>query len=230
MYKLLDTVKSQIQNLSKKDLQAFNVALIPNESVIYGLKMQEIKDIAFGIDDPIAFIKHNDYSSYELKQINACLIGSIKDYDLAISLFEAFIPYVDSWAVCDNLCQSFKITHQHTLDVIKVLRKYYHSQKEFEVRVVAVMLMTYYLNDDYISEVLDTYDHLYLKDYYAKMAIAWGLATAFSKQRDKTYAYMLDNHLDDWTYNKAIQKMLESYRVSNEDKTILRKMKRGGRK
>ena len=227
MYKTLAEVKLKIESLSKTNLKTFNMALIPGEKVVYGLKMQEIRDIAKNIERPLEFLKVNDYSSYELKQISACLIGKLDNFKDAIKAFESFISVVDSWALCDNLCQSFKITTKHKTEVIKLLRRYYKSEKEFEVRVVAVMLMTYYLDDDYIDEVLEVYDNLYLKDYYAKMAVAWGLATAMAKQREKTYAYLLDNHLDDWTYNKAITKMLESYRISDEDKVILRKMKRG---
>ena len=99
---------------------------------------------------------------------------------------------------------------------------------EYKQRLVAVMLMDYYLTDEYIDMSLEVLDSLKNEKYYCKMAVAWAIATAWAKQREKTFCYMQDgnNTLDDWTYNKAIQKMLESYRVSDEDKRILRTMKR----
>lgn len=226
MYNMLEIVKVEIKQLAKKRVSAFNASLIPDEDLIYGLTMNEIRNVAKKIGNPLCFMEVNDYSSYELKQIQACLISRIKDIEIALIAFEKFMPYVDSWAVCDNLCQSFKLAKKYPDKVLGLLRKYYADKHEFIVRIVAVMLMTYYLDDKYIDEVLNVYDRLYLEDYYAKMAVAWGLATAMAKQRAKTYMYLLDNHLDDWTYNKAIQKMIESYRISDEDKAILKKMKR----
>ena len=84
------------------------------------------------------------------------------------------------------------------------------------------------LTDEYIDMTLKVLDNLKNEKYYCKMAVAWAIATAWAKQREKTCCYMLDgnNTLNDWTYNKAIQKMLESYRVSDEDKVMLRRMKR----
>ena len=91
------------------------------------------------------------------------------------------------------------------------------SHREFEVRVVAVMLMSQFLNDEYIDRVLETLDSLYTDSYYSRMGVAWAVATAMAKFPDKTLAYMNSesNHLDDWTYNKAVQKMRESFRVDN---------------
>lgn len=96
MYKTLDEVKLKIESLSKANLKTFNMALIPGEKVVYGLKMQEIRDIAKNIERPLEFLEVNDYSSYELKQISACLIGKIDNFKDAIKAFESFISVVDS--------------------------------------------------------------------------------------------------------------------------------------
>ena len=97
---------------------------------------------------------------------------------------------------------------------------------EFEQRVVSVMLMDHFLTEEYIARVLSVWDRLDHPGYYRKMGVAWGVATAYAKYPKETYAFLLENHLDDETYNKAIQKMIESYRISAEDKEILRGMKR----
>ena len=110
----------------------------------------------------------------------------------------------------------------------ELLKEYAEKSTEFDQRFVAVMLMDYYLEDEDIDETLDMLDGLKHDSYYCKMGVAWAVATAMAKQREKTWEYMMqgNNTLDDWTYNKAIQKMIESYRISDEDKELLRQMKR----
>ena len=103
---------------------------------------------------------------------------------------------------------------------------YAKSDQGFEQRVVAVMLMDHFLTEEYIARVLSVWDRLDHPGYYRKMGVAWGVATAYAKYPKETHAFLLENHLDDETYNKAIQKMIESYRISAEDKEILRGMKR----
>ena len=111
-------------------------------------------------------------------------------------------------------------------DVVKICLLYTSSKSEFEQRVVAVMLMDHFLVPEYIDRVLAVYNSLKHEGYYCKMGVAWGIATAYAKFPQETHAFLLENELDDFTYNKAIQKMLESYRVSAEDKEMLRGMKR----
>ena len=103
---------------------------------------------------------------------------------------------------------------------------YAKSDHEFAQRVVAVMLMDHFLTEEYIARVLSVWDSLDHLGYYRKMGVAWGIATAYAKFPKETHAFLLNNHLDDETYNKAIQKMIESYRISADDKEILRRMKR----
>ena len=134
---------------------------------------------------------------------------------------------IDDWSLCDGFCSNLKMVAKHREEFFEFLLPYAQIDDEFKQRVVAVLLMNYYLTDEYIDRTLQIVDTLKNEKYYCKMGVAWAVATAWAKQRDKTYRYMLDkNTLDDWTYNKAIQKMLESYRVSEEDKVMLRGMKR----
>ena len=104
--------------------------------------------------------------------------------------------------------------------------KYIDSEKEFEQRVVAVLLMSHYLVDDYYEQVLEIMNRLKHEGYYTKMGVAWCVATAYAKYREATRQFLKNNELDDWTYNKSIQKMIESYRVPEEDKPMLREMRR----
>ena len=140
----------------------------------------------------------------------------------------ADIEKINDWSLCDGFCSNLKIVQKYKEEFWEFLLSYGKIDDEFKQRVVAVMLMNYYLTDDYVDMTLNVLDSLKNEKYYCKMAVAWAIATAWAKQRDKTFLYMQkdNNTLDNWTYNKAIQKMLESYRVSDEDKAMLRTMKR----
>ena len=167
--------------------------------------------------------------SYEEVAIKGFVIGYVKaGLEEVLPYIEEHIEKIDDWSLCDGFCSNLKIVGKHKEEFLEFLLPYATIDDEFKQRVVAVMLMTYYLSDEYIDMTLDVLDSLKNEKYYCKMAVAWAVATAWAKQREKTYLYMQNgnNTLDDWTYNKAIQKMLESFRVSEEDKTMLRGMKR----
>ena len=136
--------------------------------------------------------------------LQGLVIGYVKaEMEELLEYAAAFIPKIHDWSVNDGFCSTFKIVRKHRAEVWDFLMQYRASESEFEQRVVAVMLM----------------DH-------CKMGVAWGIATAYAKFPQETQAFLLENELDDYTYNKAIQKMLESYRVSAEDKEMLRGRKR----
>ena len=156
--------------------------------------------------------------TFEMETLQSFVIGYAKDdINVLLSYIRKFIPTIHDWSVNDSLCQTFKIARKYPKETYDFLMEFKDSHKEYEVRVVAVMLMSQFLNEEYIDRVLDTLDSLYTDSYYSRMGVAWAVATAMAKFPEKTLAYMnsKENHLDDWTFNKAIQKMKESYRVDN---------------
>ena len=136
---------------------------------------------------------------------------------MILGYLDDFIPKIHDWSVNDSLCQTFKIAKKFPEETFKVLMKYKDSHREYEVRVVAIMLMSQFLDDVHIDTVIGIINNLYTEDFYAKMGVAWAVATIMAKYPDKCTEYMLspDNRLDEWTYKKALQKMKESYRVDN---------------
>ena len=113
---------------------------------------------------------------------------------------------------------------------LEYLLPYLRSDEEFFIRFGVVMLLDHFITEDYIDLVLEEMDKIHQDAYYVKMAVAWNLSVCFVKFRDKALSYLRTNHLDDWTYNKTIQKIRESYRVTKEDKEMLLKMKRKAEK
>ena len=135
------------------------------------------------------------------------------------------IPYVDSWGVCDSLCQNFKIARKYPDVVWDFLMSYKNSQKEFESRVISVMLLSHYLNDSYIDKVITVLDRLNTDDYYSQMGVAWAVATVMGKYPEKCLNYLKSEncHLDKITYKMTIQKIKESFRVADEIKNEIRR-------
>lgn len=223
-------VKAEISRLSGNN-PAFYRKLIPNASPISGVRIPELRKLAMRIakEDYKDFLNKNPLDTYEMEMLHAFVIGyASDDIHIMLKYLQDFIPKVHDWSVSDSLCQSFKIARKYRKEVFAMLMQYRDSRSEFEVRIVATMLMSHFLVDAYVDEVINVLNALHADEYYAKMGIAWAVATIMAKYPDKCLRYMesKENKLDNWTYNKAIQKMKESYRVTDEMKKIVDGMKR----
>ena len=161
--------------------------------------------------------------------LKAFVIGYAKDeIGALLQTADGFLPQIHDWMVSDAFCQNFSTARKNRKEVFSWLQRCIESDQEFFQRVAAVMLMSHFLVDEYCEQVFSVMGRLKHPGYYTKMGVAWCVATAFAKYPQATMHFMRDNQLDDWTYNKAIQKMRESYRVSDADKKILLEMKRNG--
>ncbi len=224
----IEEIRDRLEAMSGNNPEVYQ-KLTPGIKPVLGVRIPELRKLAKEIakEDYKGFLVANPMDTFELETLQAFVIGYAKDdIQQILHFFRAFVPLVHDWSVNDSLCQTFRIARKYPQEVYDVLMEYVDSKDEFEVRIVAVTLMSHFLNDTYIDQVIEVLDRLYAKDYYAKMGIAWAVATVMAKYPDKCMAYLKNNHLDDWTYNKSIQKMIESYRVSDADKEMLRAMKR----
>lgn len=163
------------------------------------------------------FLKHNPNHTHEERLLHAFVIGYIQaDIKELLRYFKAFIPYVDSWDVTDSLCQNFKMARQFPQETWHFVLQYKNSSKEFESRLVSVILLSHFLNDVYIDRVLEVLNTLNTDKYYSQMGVAWAVATIMGKYPAKCRAYLLSPtcFLDNTTYQKSLQKIRESLRVS----------------
>lgn len=213
------------------ELEKVKEALIGIKRTKFGISVPELRKFARRIakENYDEFLSTNDYSSFELKLLHAFVIGYIKaDINTLLKYFEAFIPLVDDWAVNDSLCQNFRIARDYQKEVWEFLMKYKDSSKEFESRIVAVVLLSHYLNDEYVDKVIEVLDCLSTNDYYSQMGVAWAIATVMGKYPEKCLSYLQTDkcRLDKITYNKSLQKIRESFRVSNEIKLQTKSMKK----
>ena len=192
----------------------------------FGISIPELRKFSKKIakEDYKYFLENDDFSSFELKLLHAFVIGYVKDeIKVILKYFKEFIPQVDDWAVNDSLCQNFRIARKYPDIVWDFLMKYKNSKKEFESRIVATVLLSHYLNDEYIDRVIEVLDSLNTDKYYAQMGVAWAIATVMGKYPEKCLKYLKskDCHLDDITIKRTKQKIRESFRVSDKIKEII---------
>ena len=218
-----------LNNIVEEKYKDFNSKLVLTKYKMYGIKVPILRDIAKKISKTniISFLDIVKSNSYEEVMIEGLVISYIKEVDLCIKYFNKFINKIDNWAICDTCISSMKIVNKNKELFLKQIKKYIKSKNEYVVRVGVVLLLNYYIEDSYIDLVFDIINSINREDYYINMAIAWLVSVCFVKYRNKTFKYLNDNKLNRFTYNKSIQKIIESYRVSLEDKEILRSMKRG---
>ncbi len=228
---LVAWAEQQIQEKADERYRQFHAKLIPGvESEFLGVRVPELRKIAKEIckEDWRGFVDAvKDSHVYEMNMLCGMVTALAKcDFKEKLTYVETFIPCINNWAVCDIVCGDLKAVKKHRQEMFEFLHPYLKSTEEYELRFAIVILMQYYLTEEYIQDVLRIYDGIQHEGYYVKMAVAWGISMCFVHFRQETLAYLEQCNLDDFTYNKSIQKIRESYRVSKEDKEMLAKRKR----
>lgn len=224
-----------VQDIEYKEFQS---RLVPNISpdTMIGVRTPQMRSIAkevFGSPEAEFFLSQLPHKYYEENLLHFFLIAMIKDFDECLKAVEKFLPFIDCWPVCDQSSpKTFKKNHEKILPYIK---KWINSEHIYTSRFGMRMLMNEFLDEDFKPEYLELVAArqnqtkvkvpLDYDDYYLKMMIAWYFATALAKQYDATLPFIKNHILDPWTHNKAIQKALESFRVSEEHKEELRTLK-----
>ena len=194
----------------------------------YGIRLPVLRKIAKTIakEKRYEFFAEK-HTSFEELTIHAYAIGYLKeDIETCLKYLKDFIPLIDNWSVSDSVCQNMKFARKYPNEVFEFLKSMSNSDNEWEIRVVAVTLLSHFLIDDYIDEVIEILDNLKRPTYMSKMGIAWAVATAMAKYEDKMLKYLEVSSLDDWTYNKALCKIRESFRVSDRVKEITKTIRR----
>lgn len=224
-------IKKKLQELSDTKYKEFHSSLCPGTENIIGVRVPILRNYAkelFSVQNWKETIKQIDNQYYEEIMLQGMLIGQAKKENIEIVLkyIEEYVSKIDNWAICDVFCAGLKITQKYKEEMWNFIQKHLKSDKEFEIRFAIVMILDYYIEEEYIKKDLEILDKITHEGYYVKMAIAWAISVCLIKFYDETIKYLQDCNLDNWTYNKAIQKALESYRITNEQKEFLRKMKK----
>ena len=170
-----------------------------------------------------AFLEDLPHQYFDENQLHAFVISEEKNFDVCIARIERFLPFVDNWATCDQL--SPKVFKKNRDALLPCLRKWISSDHTYTVRFAIGMLMQHYLDDAFDPSYPELIASVQSEEYYVRMMIAWYFATALAKQYDAVLPFLEERRLDPWTHNRTIQKAVESYRITPEQKTYLRSLK-----
>lgn len=215
----------ELQDLKYRDFQCKLMPTVNPDTVI-GIRTPELRKLAkaFSKEPEVAeFLKILPHKYYEENNLHGFLIELIKDYGQVIVALDAFLPYVDNWATCDLMRP--KAFAKHLSALREQIKIWMASSHAYTIRFAMEMLMTFYLDGQFQLEYLDWVVAVQSEEYYVNMMIAWFFATALAKQYDATIPYIRQHRLSPWTHNKAIQKAIESYRITDEQKAYLRSLK-----
>ena len=221
-------MKDELFKLQDKKYRDLQVKIIPNinPDKIIGVRTPDLRMLAKKI------VKENNYSTFlnelpheyfDENQLHAFIISELKDYDECIKYVDEFLPYVDNWATCDQM--SPKVFKKNTDKLLDSIKKWIKSKETYTIRFGICALMQYYLDDSFKEEYLTWVSNIKSNEYYVNMMKAWYFATSLAKQYESSIKYIENKKLDVWTHNKTIQKAVESYRITNEQKEYLKSLK-----
>lgn len=223
-------IKEKLLELADPKYKEFHSGLCPGTDNIIGVRVPVLRNYAkeLGKEYEISeLLKQIDNQYYEEIMLQGMLIGLAKqNFETMQKQIEEFVPKIDNWAVCDVFCAGLKVTKKKKEEMWHLIQKYLLSDQEFEIRFGVVMILDYYIEEDYLEKDFKTFDAITSQAYYVQMAVAWAISICLIKFYDKTIKYLENAKLDNFTYNKALQKAIESYRMTGEKKQVLREMKK----
>ena len=214
-----------LQDLKYRDFHCKLMPTVDPETVI-GVRTPALRALAKelgGSAEAAEFLKALPHAYYEENNLHGFLIERLKDYGETVAALDAFLPYVDNWATCDLM--SPKVFKKHTNELLVKIDEWLASSETYTVRFGVEMLMSFYLDERFSSRYLEKVAEVKSEEYYINMMIAWYFATALAKQYEAALPYIERRRLDKWTHNKTIQKAVESYRITDEQKAYLKTLK-----
>ncbi len=225
---IIGEIRDRLFSLQDAKYRELQIKILPNlepESII-GVRTPELRQMAKELavrEETGAFLKDLPHRYFDENQLHAFILSGMKDYTACMEALERFLPYVDNWATCDQM--SPKVFRKHRMELLGSIRKWIASDQAYTIRFGIGMLMEHYLDGDFDPAYPEMAAGVRSGEYYVNMMTAWYFATALAKQYDAVIPYIENRRLDPWTHNKAIQKAIESYRITPEQKEYLKTLK-----
>ena len=226
---ITDDIRAELlknQDLGYRDLQKTTIPSADADSII-GVRTPVLRSIAKELakrDDISVFLDDLPHKLFEENQLHAFILSGMKDLDECLKLVDRFLPYVDNWATCDQM--SPKVFRKNKKLLLGYVEKWISSDLTYVKRFAIGMLMEHFLDEDFKPSYLSKVAKIRSEEYYVNMMIAWYFATALAKQYDLALPFIEKHKLDRWTHNKTIQKAVESYRITPEQKEYLKTLRR----
>ena len=222
-------IEDRLIELADEKFKKFHSRLCPNVDNIIGVKTPLLRNLAKEIyaEYGLEYFNHVKSEYYEEIMLEGIIIGLLNlKVDEVLKYVENFIPKINNWAICDTFCAGLKIARKNQKIFWEFIEKYLYSENEYEVRFAVVMMLDHFLDDKHTIEVSKRLEKIKHEGYYVKVAVAWLISIMYIKYPSFTFSYLEECNLDDVTFNKAIQKISESKRVSDDEKVYIRDMKR----
>lgn len=222
-------IRKELKKLQDNGYREMQVTIIPTleaDSII-GVRTPALRQLAKEFakrEDISEFLTDLPHKFFEENQLHAFILSGMKDAESCIRLVDEFLPYVDNWATCDQM--SPKVFKKHKQLLLEYVDKWIRSEHTYVKRFAIGMLMEHFLDEDFKTSYLTKVSKIRSEEYYVNMMIAWYFATALAKQYEDTLPFIEKQKLDKWTHNKSIQKAVESYRITPEQKEYLKTLKR----
>ena len=220
---------SSLQDLKYRDMQVRIIPSVKPESII-GVRTPELRKMAKELAQSReigVFLENLPHKFFEENQLHAFIVSGMKDYRECLGALNRFLPYVDNWATCDQM--SPRVFKKHRPELMESIRGWLGSAETYTIRFGIGMLMEHYLDEDYNPACPEMVAAVRSEEYYVNMMIAWYFATALAKQYEAVLPFITEHRLDTWTHNKAIQKAIESFRITPEQKEYLKSLKNRSR-
>lgn len=225
-------IKQELIQMSDSKYKSFHSNLCPGINNILGIRVPVLREYAKKLIKKYSFeelINNIDDEYYEEIMLQGMLIGlnSKENFNVIKKYIEDYISKIDNWAICDTFCAGLKIINKNKESMWDFINQYLDSDKEFYLRFAIVIILDYYIEEKYLEEIFRIFNNIQSEYYYVKMAIAWAISISLIKYYDKTINYLKNNSkIDKWTYNKSLQKAIESYRITKSQKELLKNMKK----
>lgn len=227
------TIKEHLLQLAERGNKKFTESLNPGVEHVLGIRVPDLRKLAARIakDGWEAYLDTADTYYMEERMLQGMVLGCIRpDADIEVYLHRVtcFVWNINSWSVCDTFKfgGGKKFIEANKDRLWEYLKTWMHAEGEYEIRFGVVMAMQYFIDEEHIEELFSLYNAIRHEGYYVRMGVAWALSVCFVRFPERTLAYLKQNTLDNFTYNKALQKIIESYRVDAGTKDVIRAMKR----
>ena len=224
----MEKIVKELFEMQDEKYRDFQSTLIPGSDLekVIGIRTPLLRKYAknLPLEDAKAFLLELPHEYFDENQLHAFIVSEIKEIDACIKEVNTFLPYVDNWATCDQM--SPVIFKKHKDKLLVEVKRWIASSETYTVRFGIKMLMQHFLDEDFNLEYPEMVAKIQSEEYYVKMMIAWYFATALAKQYDSVIPFIEEGRLEKWTHNKAIQKSIESYRITTEQKKYLRNLKK----
>ncbi|MFQ9510466.1 MAG: DNA alkylation repair protein [Lachnospiraceae bacterium] len=223
---MYDEISKILHEESDEEYRIFSSKLLPGVNNILGVRIPSLRKIAMQIakEDWKSFLRKASNETFEETLLQGFVIAYAEmDLSERFSRIGQFVPHIDNWSICDSFCNSLKFTLQNKKEVWEFLQPYFLSDKPYHLRFAIVMLLNYYIEEEFLDPICKILESIHHDNYYVKMAVAWAISTCFVKFPDQMLTYLEGCKLDTFTYKKTVQKIHESYKVSNGFKQQLKK-------